>query len=142
MRSLPLLSRDPFRAVPAVGSVAVSVALFIAVLAGCADDSADGPGGLSGPAKIGFELARDNGCFACHGDGGRGDAPAGAWVGLAGSTLQLADGSSTVADSEFLVAAILDPERDVQAGATLLMPANALTEQQAADIVAYIEALG
>ena len=110
-------------------------------VASCGDDSGSAPPDLSGPALAGYELARDSGCFACHGDGGRGNGPAVGWVGLAGSTVQLKDGTSVVADTQHLLTAILDPSREIRAGSTLLMPVNTLTEAQAAEIVAYIETL-
>ncbi|AMN46041.1 nitric oxide reductase NorC [Steroidobacter denitrificans] len=95
-------------------------------------------------AARGAELAEDNGCTACH-------APTAAkvvgpgWGGLYGSTVQLADGSSVIADDSYLTEKILNPDARVVAGYQAgLMPAFAeiLDKNQVGDIVAYIRSLG
>lgn len=120
------------------GLVAVSV-LAVA----CGDDSAAGPPeGLDPAATRGYELARDSGCFACHGPNGNGDGPANGWVALAGSQVELKDGTTVTADPAYLLQSILAPGALVAAGSAIAMPPNTLTEEQAGDIVAYIESLG
>jgi len=59
-------------------------------------------------------------------------------VGLAGSQVTLADGSTLVADTAYLTRAIANPSADLVADYNLKMPANSLSEAEIADIVAYI----
>ena len=106
----------------------------------------DGRGATPGPAlpadaEAGRALARDKGCAACHGgDGQGGIGPA--WVGLAGSTVTLDDGSTVVADDAYLTRAIAEPNADIVAGYTIQMPENSLNDAEVAQIVAYIRSLG
>ena len=85
-------------------------------------------------------MTQQNGCVACHGANGEGGA-APSWVGLAGSTVTLDDGTTVVADAEYLARSITAPAEQKVAGATLVMPANMLTAEQVADVVAFIESL-
>jgi cytochrome c oxidase subunit 2 len=109
-----------------------------------ADTSAAGPSavGTTGAADAarGEQLARSAGCAGCHGpDFGGGAGPE--WTGLAGSEVELADGSTVVADEAYLVRSIADPSADVVADYSLRMPANNLSDAEIADIVAFIETL-
>jgi mono/diheme cytochrome c family protein len=113
------------------------IALCATVLAACGgeDDS-----GLSPAAAEGRQIARDQGCAACHGaDGQGGVGPA--WVGLAGSAVELEDGSVVPADTEYLRRSITDPAADLVAGYTTKMPEYTLTDAQVDAIVIYIEEL-
>jgi cytochrome c oxidase subunit 2 len=110
----------------------------------CGDDGgqADSPPGASEQAGAanGEQLARSRGCAGCHGadfDGGAGPG----WIGLAGSEVELVDGTVVVADTDYLTRAIADPSAEVRAGWTLRMPANNLSDAEIADIVAFIETL-
>jgi len=60
-------------------------------------------------------------------------------VGLAGSQVELADGTTLVADTAYLTRAIANPSADLVADYNLKMPANTLSDAEIADIVAYIE---
>jgi mono/diheme cytochrome c family protein len=130
---------------------AITVALAFAA-ASCgndADDTSSGVGSAQAPAAtsvgganstLGEQLARSSGCAGCHGpnfEGGAGPS----LVGLAGSEVALADGSTLVADTAYLTRAIANPSADLVADYTLKMPANTLTDAEIADIVAYIETL-
>ena len=97
-------------------------------------------GGGIGDAANGELLSRSSGCAGCHGpDFGGGAGPT--WIGLAGSEVRLADGSVVVADTEYLIRAIANPAAELVADYTLRMPANNLSDDEIADIVAYIETL-
>jgi mono/diheme cytochrome c family protein len=57
---------------------------------------------------VGEQLSRSSGCAGCHGqnfDGGAGPG----WIGLAGSERMLADGTTVVADTDYLIRAIAEP---------------------------------
>lgn len=114
------------------------VAGVLMVLAACSSSSS-GPV-LSAPAQEGRTIAFDAGCVACHGRDGQGGAGP-AWVKLAGSTVTLADGTSVVADRQYLTRAITEPRAQVAVGFTIVMPANNLSADQVERVVDYIEAL-
>ena len=80
------------------------------------------------------------GCAGCHGQDFGGAAGPG-WTGLAGSEVELADGTTVVADDDYLTRAITDPGAEVAAGFSIEMPANNLTDDEVAAIVAYINTL-
>jgi cytochrome c oxidase subunit 2 len=117
----------------------------------CGDDTdesdaatvTDAPGatvdGAGDPAN-GEQLSRSSGCAGCHGqDFGGGAGPE--WIGLAGSDVELTDGTVVVADTAYLTRAIADPSAELVAGYNLKMPANSLSDAEIADIVAFIETL-
>jgi len=103
---------------------------------GEAGATADAPSAGSAAAN-GEQLLRSSGCAGCHGADFRGGAGP-SLVGLAGSQVTLADGSTLVADTAYLTRAIADPSADLVADYNLKMPANSLSEAEIADIVAYI----
>ena len=104
---------------------------------GDAGATADAPAAGSAAAN-GEQLLRSSGCAGCHGADFRGGAGP-SLVGLAGSQVTLADGSTLLADTAYLTRAIANPSADLVADYNLKMPANALTDVEIADIVAYIE---
>jgi cytochrome c oxidase subunit 2 len=112
----------------------------------CGDDGGQAdstPGASEQPASgaaNGEQLARSRGCAGCHGADFNGGAGPG-WIGLAGSEVELVDGTVVVADSDYLTRAIADPSAEVRADWTLRMPANNLSDAEIADIVAFIETL-
>jgi len=88
----------------------------------------------------GRELVTSSGCAACHGaDGGGGIGPS--WVGLAGSDVDLVDGTTVVADESFLRRSILEPEAQLVAGYGVVMPRNGLDHDQVDAVVAFIMSL-
>jgi cytochrome c oxidase subunit 2 len=121
-----------------VQKLSLTLALLVAVFAGACGDA--GPDELSTLAGEGAEVARSNGCTACHGNDGEGSVGP-AWIGLAGSEVELADGSTTDADTEYLRRSITDPQADLVAGYDIQMPGNNLTSEQVDAVVAYIEEL-
>lgn len=95
---------------------------------------------VSASAEAGEELSRSRGCAGCHGgdfDGGAGPG----WIGLAGSERLLTDGTTVIADDEYLTTAIVDPTAQLLDGYNLRMPANDLNDAEVADIVAFIKTL-
>lgn len=111
-------------------------ALFVALVA-CG--SSDGPA-LSEEGERGRTIALSNGCAGCHGANGQGGAGP-TYIGLAGSEIELRDGTIIVADRAYLERSITDPEADLRAGWDLQMPRNRLTDAEVDAVVAYIEEL-
>lgn len=84
-------------------------------------------------------LAVDLGCASCHSiDGSRREGPT--WQGLSGSEVTLQDGSTVVADADYLRRAIEDPSSEVPLGFNP-MPTQQLTPQQVDELVNYIAGL-
>lgn len=96
---------------------------------------------LSAAAETGHDVARSNGCSACHGANGEGGV-ASAFVGLYGSEVTLDDGSSVVADEAYIRESIVDPDAQRVAGYDTPMPSNDLDADQVDALVAYITELG
>jgi cytochrome c oxidase subunit 2 len=120
-------------AVPIVG-------IALASLVGCGADNGDRS--LSPQAARGREVARTNGCSACHGSNGEGGVGP-PFVGLYGSRVRLADGSSVLADDAYLTEAIKDPNAARPAAYDdVAMPSNNLSDAQIAALVAYIREVG
>ena len=111
--------------------------MLLLALAACGSDSGSD---LSEAGERGRSISNSNGCAACHGPNGQGGAGP-AWVGLAGSDVVLIDGSVVVADDEYLRRAIVDPGAEIVAGYSLEMPTNSLSDDEVADVIAYIHDL-
>jgi cytochrome c oxidase subunit 2 len=121
---------------------AAAFALATAAAAACGGSSAPAPTvSLTPMQQLGREAAQHAGCASCHGADFAGGVGPG-WVGLAGSERRLVDGSTVVADRDYLVEAIADPSAKRVAGYSLMMPGNSLSDTEIARIVDYIEALG
>ena len=139
------------RASRLVFGVGITLTMAVAAAACGDDESTTEVGGAvtseatdgdstSASAAAGEELSRSRGCAGCHGgdfDGGAGPG----WIGLAGSERLLTDGTTVIADDEYLTTAIVDPSAQLVDGYNLRMPANNLTDAEVADIVAFIETL-
>lgn len=123
---------------PARGRFAIGVAGLVLSIGAVACGGGDSD--LSEVAQRGKDTALSNGCASCHGAQGQGGVGP-SWVDLAGSDVELEDGSTVVADDDYLVRSIVDPDAEKVAGFTLAMPVNGLSAAQAADIVAYIKEL-
>jgi len=119
----------------AAGAAAVALAIGLGLGACGGDDSS-----LSEVAERGKNTALSNGCASCHGANGQGGVGP-TWIDLAGSDVELADGTTVVADDAYLIRSILEPDAEAVAGYTIAMPANGMSEAQAADVVAYIKEL-
>ncbi|MGD9794244.1 MAG: cytochrome c family protein [Acidimicrobiia bacterium] len=80
------------------------------------------------------------GCAACHGATGQGGVGP-SFVGLAGSDVTLSDGSVVIADDPYLLESIRTPGAKRVAGFGIEMPSITLTDDELAEIVAYIRSL-
>lgn len=93
------------------------------------------------PEGRGQALIAANGCTACHSiNGAAGIGPT--WLGLFGRQESLADGSVITVDEEYIHESIVAPQAKIVAGfENQLMPAYNFTDEQIADIIAYIKTL-
>src|SRR5918993_3270223 len=124
--------------------LALGMPLLLGVVVACGDaspSSSPPEPGAGSAAERGQQLARTRGCAACHGaDGQGGLGPA--WTGLLGSTVELTDGSTVVADEAYVTQSITEPTAKVVDGFALAMPKTDLSDAEVADLVAYIVSLG
>jgi cytochrome c oxidase subunit II len=98
-------------------------------------------GGTDSPQAMGKAFAQSKGCIACHSiDGKPGVGPT--WKGLYGKTESMTDGSTALVDEAFLKGEIRDPQARVVKGFAPIMPKVALTDDELAAVVAYIQSLG
>jgi cytochrome c oxidase subunit 2 len=93
------------------------------------------------PEGRGEALAVTNGCLGCHTvDGAAGTGPT--WFNLYGRQEQLADGSTAIVDDAYIHESIIDPQSKLVAGfESVFMPTYDFTDEQIADIIAYIKTL-
>jgi cytochrome c oxidase subunit 2 len=93
------------------------------------------------PEGRGQALVAANGCAACHSiNGAQGIGPT--WFGLFGHEVHLTDGTTVIADEAYVAESIHDPQAKIVEGfETQLMPTYGFTDEQIADIVAYIKTL-
>ena len=122
---------------------AAGPALLLAIVAGvaaCGGSGGDSDVELSEAGARGEDISKSNGCAQCHGSSGQGGVGP-AWVDLYGSDVELEDGTIVVADDEYLARAISDPSADIVAGASVIMPSNGLSDDEIADVIAYIRDL-
>jgi cytochrome c oxidase subunit 2 len=93
------------------------------------------------PEGRGQALVAANGCAACHSiNGAQGIGPT--WFGVFGHEVQLSDGTTVIADEAYIAESIKAPQAKIVAGfETQLMPSYGFTDEQIADIVAYIKTL-
>lgn len=93
------------------------------------------------PAASGAKLFADLACNTCHkpDSGGRGPV----LHGVAGKPVQLADGSTVVADDNYLRESIMNPQGKIVAGYQPLMPTfqGLVSEEGLLQLIAYIKAL-
>lgn len=95
--------------------------------------------GLVGDISKGSQLSAQ--CLACHSvDGSAVIGPT--WKGLYGHEVTLTDGSTVTADSEYIAESIRDPNAKVVEGFPAVMPPfTYLSDQDIADLIAYIKSL-
>ena len=93
------------------------------------------------PEGRGQALVAANGCAACHSiNGSPGIGPT--WFGLFGRQETLTDGSVVTVDDAYLHESIKAPQAKIVAGfENQLMPAYDFTDEQIADLIAYIKTL-
>ena len=117
-----------------IGSiVAMEPADFQAWLQGAAAEGS--------PVQQGEKLFSDLVCITCH--TGTASARGPQLNGLFGSTVTLQDGSTVVADENYLRESILNPQAKIVAGFQPLMPTfqGMVTEEQILQLIAYIRSL-
>jgi cytochrome c oxidase subunit II len=91
-------------------------------------------------ASRGQQLYENSGCKACHSiDGSRLVGPS--WRGVYGSQVELADGTTVVADEAYLKESIKHPNAKIVKGFAAGMPQFNLTDHQIADLVEFIKTL-
>lgn len=98
--------------------------------------------------NCGLRWATQYGCLSCHAVAEGPSAPTigPSWVGIFGNEESLADGTQVLVDEDYLLQSILDPNAQVVAGFQAgQMPQNfseVISEEQLAQIVAFIRSLG
>ena len=111
---------------------------FVFVVAVCGGER--GSDALSSEADEGRQIAIRQ-CASCHGADGSGTVGP-AFVGLYGSEVTLTDGSTVVADDEYLRRSIVEPSAQLVDGYTLKMPETNLEDDEIEAVLAYIRELG
>lgn len=95
-------------------------------------------------AALGQELHASQGCIACHNVSGDPGGVGPTWKGLFGAERQFADGTTAVADEDYLRTSILASQEKLVAGFAPVMPQNyadVLSDQQVQAIIEYIKTL-
>ena len=105
--------------------------------------------GLGGRVGASFEVMASRGtrlftrlgCISCHNEQPGAKAPT--LYGLYGSTVGLSDGTSVVADENYLRESILNPNAKIVQGYPAIMPSftGAVSEEDLFDLIAYIKSL-
>jgi len=117
------------------------VLFLTALVSACGEDSGPDDSTLSVAGRRGKQVAAENGCASCHStSGSKSTGPT--WKGLAGSTVELADGSEVTADDEYLRRAITDPKAQIVDGyPNGVMPSYDLSAAEMDDVIAYLHDL-
>jgi cytochrome c oxidase subunit 2 len=126
----------------AAAAIVVIVALVVVLgIAARGNDSTEGPQ-LSDVGREGKALAVTRSCSGCHGRNGEGGAGGSgpAWIGLFGSTVTLQDGTSVIADVDYLTESIVNPNARLVKGFGR-MPQDNISASDTAALVQYIEEL-
>lgn len=104
---------------------------------------AEQTGESTDPVVRGEKWYTTYGCNACHSlDGTPGVGPT--WLGLYGNEQRFTDGSSTVADDNYIYNSIRNPADKIVEGFQNLMPVNVavdMTDEQINDVIRFIESL-
>jgi cytochrome c oxidase subunit 2 len=93
-------------------------------------------------ASAGRDVAARRGCLACHTiDGQPHIGPT--WVGLFGSEVTLADGTSVVADEAYLTRSMMDPQAQIVRGYKPVMPTyfGVLEATEVASLVEFMKSI-
>ena len=100
-----------------------------------------GGGGSPTMAAQGAALFRQYGCSGCHGANASVHAPR--LEGLFGRPVQLADGSTVIADERYMHDAVMLPGKEIAAGYAPIMPSfqGQIGEAELQDIIEYVKSL-
>ena len=118
----------------------LATVVIMLTLGACSSSSSSAPADLSAEAVAGREISISSGCASCHGSNGEGRVGP-KWIGLADSQVTLSDGTVVTADDAYLYESIKDPGAKKRRGASGIMPANNLTDEEIASIITFIRAL-
>ena len=115
---------------------------YIKSLSGVAPEAGGGAApseGAGDPAR-GEELFTTNGCNSCHTDQDTPVAPT--LHNVYGHEVELEGGETVLADDAYIIESILDPQAKIVKGYSPVMPPYSdFSEQDLADLVAYIQSL-
>lgn len=94
------------------------------------------------PAAVGEHLFVQFGCSGCHKPDNSGPGPS--LVGVFGSTVTFQDGTTALADENYVRESILNPSAQIVKGYEAIMPSfqGQLSEEQLLALLAYIKSLG
>lgn len=144
--------RSMARLLLCVGAI-VSLSALLFVACGNGDDEDDatntpaaaasptsgGDDGGAGDAAAGEALYQAQ-CVSCHSlDGSDGVGPT--WQGLWGSEVELEDGSTVTVDEVYVTESIQDPGAQVHAGFEPIMPELPLSDEDIANVIAFMQTL-
>jgi cytochrome c oxidase subunit 2 len=93
-------------------------------------------------ASTGQKLFQDQACHTCHRSDGQGRGPV--LDNLFGKQVELADGTTVIADENYIRESIVNPRARIVAGFSPIMPTfqGRLSEEQLLQLIAYIRSLG
>lgn len=92
-------------------------------------------------ARRGLQVANAQGCTACHSlDGSPGIGPT--WLGMYGRTVRLADGTTVVADADYIRESIRDPAARVVSGFQNVMVPYGLSGEEMEALLEFTRQLG
>ncbi|HXW03637.1 MAG TPA: cytochrome c oxidase subunit II [Vicinamibacterales bacterium] len=93
------------------------------------------------PVSAGAKLFQDLVCITCH--SGASGAPGPSLANVFGHEVQLADGSTVVADEAYIRESIVNPQAKIVAGYPPTMPTfqGLVTEEQLLQLIAYVRSL-
>jgi cytochrome c oxidase subunit 2 len=94
------------------------------------------------PADVGMVVRKEKGCFTCHTvDGSPSTGPT--WKDLFGSERKFADGTSRIADENYIRDSILNPGKDVVQGFDNVMPTSQgnIKEQEITGVIEYLKSI-
>jgi cytochrome c oxidase subunit 2 len=92
------------------------------------------------PAEVGARLYRTRGCMQCHTlDGTHSTGPS--WKNVFGYPVNFADGTSEIADENYIRSMIVNPNNKIVAGFQPVMPSfqGILKEQDITDLIEFIK---
>ena len=91
--------------------------------------------------EAGQNLALQKGCAACH-SVDETDKIGPSWVGLYGSQVELTDGTFVIANEDYLIESIKDPNTKIVKGFSKgAMPPISLSDEEINSLVAYIKSV-